>query len=100
MTRTAHTDTFVRDNLPPKSAWPEIFFDLPELRYPERLNCGTELLDKAIARGWGKRIALRSPEGECTYAQLLAQANRIAHLLVRDMGLVPGNRVLLRGANN
>jgi 2-aminobenzoate-CoA ligase len=100
MSATAHRDTFTLDNLPPRSAWPELFFDLPELRYPARLNCATELLDRAVARGWGGRIALRSPEGKCTYAQLLAQANRIAHLLVRDMGLVPGNRVLLRGANN
>jgi len=104
MNRTAHVDTFVRDNLPPRSAWPEIRFDLPELQYPARLNCATELLDRGVARGWGKRIALRAPGAgsadQCTYAQLLAQANRIANVLVRDMGLVPGNRVLLRGANN
>jgi 2-aminobenzoate-CoA ligase len=100
MSATAHRDTFARDNLPPRAAWPELLFELPELRYAERLNCAAELLDKAVARGWGGRVALRSPDGECSYLQLLAQANRIANLLVHDMGLVPGNRVLLRGPNN
>src|SRR5207245_5278310 len=75
-------------------------FDLPELRYPERLNCATELLDRAIGRGWARRVALRFPEGELAYAQLLEQANRVARVLTEDMGLVPGNRVLLRGANS
>jgi len=97
---TAHRDTFARDNLPPRELWPELLFERPELRYPRHLNCATELLDRALLRGAGGRVALRSLEGECTYAQLQAQANRIAHLLVRDMGVVPGNRVLLRGANS
>jgi 2-aminobenzoate-CoA ligase len=100
MTYTAHTDTFARDNLPPRSHWPELFFELPELQYPGRMNCATELLDKPVTRGHGHRIALRAPEGECTYTQLFTQANRIAHVLVKDMGLKPGNRVLLRGPNN
>src|SRR6476661_10058055 len=100
MSYTAHVDTFVRDNLPPRSEWPEFLFELPELQYPGRLNCATELLDKPVTRGYGHRIALRSPDGECTYTQLFTQANRIANLLVRDMGLKPGNRVLLRGPNN
>src|SRR6266480_4415428 len=97
---TAHIDTFARDNLPPRGQWPELIFDLPELRYPERLNCATELLDRALERGWGKRVALRFPEGELSYAQLLEQSNRIARVLAEDMGLAPGNRVLLRGANS
>jgi len=100
MTRTAHVDTFVRDNLPPRGQWPELLFDLPELKYPARLNCAVELLDRMVAQGHGARIAIRAPDGQCTYAQLLAQANRIANLLVREMGVVPGNRVLLRGPNN
>ena len=75
-------------------------FDLPELQYPARLNCATELLDKPVTRGHGHRIALRSPDGECTYTQLFTQANRLANVLVREMGLKPGNRVLLRGPNN
>ncbi len=99
MASTAHVDTFTRDNLPPRGEWPELIFERPELGYPERLNCATELLDRALERGWGGRIALRSAETEVTYAQLLARANRIARVLTEDMGLVPGNRVLLRGAN-
>src|SRR5437667_1613402 len=100
MGSSAHTDTFARDNLPPREQWPELIFDLPELRYPGRLNCATELLDRAIGRGWGGRVALHFPEGELTYAQLLDQSNRIARVLTEDMGLATGNRVLLRGANS
>ena len=96
---SAHVDTFAHDNLPPRKAWPEMRFDLPELAYPLRMNCATELLDRALARGWRDRIAIRAPDGKCTYGQLLAQANRIARVLIEDMGLLPGNRVLLRGPN-
>ena len=101
MTPSAHVDTFARDNLPPREAWPEFIFELPELRYPERLNCATALLDDALARGWGGRTAIRAPGGLVwTYAELDAIANRIARVLVEDCGLVPGNRVLLRAPNN
>ncbi|HWM44439.1 MAG TPA: AMP-binding protein, partial [Burkholderiales bacterium] len=100
MTYTAHIDSFARDNLPPKSQWPELLLELPELKYPGRVNCATELLDKPVTRGHGHRLALRTPDGECTYTQLFTQANRIANVLVREMGLKPGNRVLLRGPNN
>jgi 2-aminobenzoate-CoA ligase len=100
MKYSAHTDTFGRDNLPPRSEWPEFLFELPELQYPARLNCATELLDKPVTRGYGHRIALRAADGECTYTQLFSQANRLANVLVREMGLRPGNRVLLRGPNN
>ena len=97
---TAHLDTFARDSLPPREEWPELIFDLPELQYPPRLNCAVELLDRMVAAGHGERIALRTPDGACTYRQLLARANRIAHVLRDDLKLVPGNRVLLRGPNN
>ena len=100
MSYTAHLDHFARDNLPPRSEWPQFLFELPELQYPGRLNCATELLDKPVTRGHGHRVALRSPDGECTYTQLFTQANRLANVLVREMGLKPGNRVLLRGPNN
>jgi 2-aminobenzoate-CoA ligase len=100
MNRSAHLDTFARDNLPPKSLWPEFRFELPELKYPGRMNCAAVLLDDLVARGFGARTAIHAPDGACSYAQLLAQANRIANVLVKDMGLVPGNRVLLRGPNN
>jgi 2-aminobenzoate-CoA ligase len=101
---TAHIDTFARDNLPPREQWPELVFTRPELQYPERLNCAAELLDKMVAAGHGERPAIWAPvDGKpvrCTYRQLLAQANRIARALRENLGLVPGNRVLLRGPNN
>ncbi len=97
---SAHIDTFARDHLPPPEQQPEFLFDLPELQFPERLNCATELLDRHVAEGRGDRICIRAPGVSWTYADLQEQANRIAHVLVRDMGLVPGNRVLLRAPNN
>ncbi|MBY0235053.1 MAG: AMP-binding protein, partial [Burkholderiaceae bacterium] len=100
MTYTAHLDTFARDHLPPPEQWPELIFELPELKFPERLNCASELLDRWVSEGQGERLCLQGDRGErWTYADLQAKANRIAHVLVQDMGLVPGNRVLLRGAN-
>jgi len=100
MTPSAHADTFARDNLPPQSQWPEFRFDLPELQYPERMNCAGVLLDDMVVAGHSGSVAIRTYEGQCTYLQLQAQANRIANVLVREMGVVPGNRVLLRGPNN
>ena len=98
---TAHLDTFARDQLPPRELWPVLDYGgLPALAYPDRLNCAVELLDAAVARGWGDRVAFRSPAEVVTYGQLLERANRIAHVLVDDAGLVPGQRVLLRGANS
>ena len=101
MAYTAHVDTFARDNLPPREQWPEFLFELPELRYPDRMNCATELLDRAMTRGWGSRTAIVAPGGlRWTYADLLTHANRIARVLIEDLGLVPGNRVLLRAPNS
>jgi 2-aminobenzoate-CoA ligase len=100
MTVTAHTDTFARDHLPPREEWPEFLFTLPELQYPERLNCAAELLDATVAKGFGSRPAIVTPQRRLTYDELLAEANRIANVLRDDLGLVPGNRVLLRGFNN
>ena len=101
---TAHLDTFAADHLPPRSEWPEFRFTLPELRYPEHLNCGEALLDAQVDRGFGASRAVGAMvEGRpvfATYAQLLAQANRIANVLVDELELVPGNRVLLRAPNN
>ncbi len=100
MSYSAHADTFARDNLPPRGQWPEFLFELPELKYPGRLNCAAVLLDKPVTRGHGHRVALRTADGEYTYTQLFTQANRLANVLAREMGLKPGNRVLLRGPNN
>ena len=100
MPESGHVDSFARDALPPLELWPEMRFDrIPELAYPDRLNCAVELLDAAIERGWGARVAFRWPGGQWTYAELLEQANRLANALVDDLGVVPGNRVLLRGYN-
>ena len=101
MSYTAHEDTFARDNLPPRDEWPELIFELPELHYPARMNAAVELLDGAVARGRGDCLAVAAPDGtRWTYAELTARANRIANVLVDDLGLVPGNRVLLRGPNS
>ncbi|SFL83898.1 AMP-binding protein [Rugamonas rubra] len=97
---SAHTDHFAREHLPPPEQWPELCFDLPQLQYPARLNCVAELLDAAVADGAGERLAIRSDTQSWTYAELQRQVDRIAHVLRGPMGLVPGNRVLLRGANN
>jgi len=91
-------DTFAKDRLPPKERWPRLHFDLPELQYPARLNCATVLLDDAIAEGHGGRPAIVTDAETLTYRELLARANRIANVLV-DIGVKPGNRVLLRGFN-
>ena len=101
MSYTSHVDPFARQNLPPRELWPEFIFELPELAYPDRMNCATELLDRAVDRGWGRRVAIVAADGlRWTYAELLARANRIAQVLVDDLELVPGNRVLLHGPNN
>ncbi len=91
-------DTFARDRLPPKDQWPRLHFDLPELHYPARLNCATVLLDDAVAEGHGERPAILTDAGTVSYRELLARANRIANVLA-GAGVVPGNRVLLRGYN-
>ncbi len=96
----AHLDTFSHDHLPPREQWPELIFSLPELQYPERLNCCVELLDKMCEQGYADKIAIRTYTESWSYAKLLATVNRIAHVLCDEMQLVPGNRVLLRGANN
>ena len=99
-TRSAHVDTFTRENLPVPAEWPEFVFTLPELRYPATLNCAAELLDSHVAAGNGAARCLLTDAEEWTYADLLARSNQVAHALVDEMGLVPGNRVLLRGPNN
>ena len=94
---TGHLDTFCRDSLPPRELWPRLLLD--GLGYPPRLNCAAELLDTRIAAGDGERTALLAPGIRWSYSELHAAVNRIAHVLVEDLGLVPGNRVLLRSPN-
>jgi 2-aminobenzoate-CoA ligase len=94
---SAHVDTFARDHLPPRALWPVL--DMGVLRYPAQINCATELLDHHALRD-PARTAFITPELTWTYGELQANANRIARVLVEDLGVRPGNRVLLRSPNN
>ena len=95
---SAHEDSFTRDNLPPPDQWPEFLLD--GFDYPERLNVGVELTDAMVARGFGDHTALIGNGRRRTYKELADWTNRLAHVLVEDLGLRPGNRVLIRSANN
>ncbi|GAA4217110.1 AMP-binding protein [Actinocatenispora rupis] len=99
LSRSAHLDTFTRDHLPPADQWPVFRFTLPELHYPERLNCAVSLLDDTITRYGPDRPCLHSDTTTWSYAELAVRSNQLAHVLVDDLGLVPGNRVLLRAPN-
>src|SRR3982751_1397447 len=100
MAQSGHVDTFTRDNLPPLDQWPAFKFRLQELQYPEQLNCVTHWVERWVEAGQADRPCLLSPAESLTYAQLNERVNRIANVLTRDLGMVPGNRVLLRAANN
>ncbi|XAS72146.1 AMP-binding protein [Micrococcaceae bacterium Sec5.1] len=101
MTPSAHVDTFTRDHLPPANTWPALEFTLPELHYPERLNAAAVLIDNAVETFGPDRPALRTPDGTVwSYGQLQLHSNQVAQVLTEDLGVEPGNRVLLRGPNN
>ncbi len=95
-----YSDQFAADNMPDKDDLPEFIHDLPELDYPKNLNAAVELLDKNIAAGYGNNVAILTPDESWTYRDVYERSNQIAHILVADMGLKSGNRVLLRSANN
>ncbi|MFZ2029360.1 MAG: AMP-binding protein [Vitreimonas sp.] len=95
---SAHVDTFVRDNLPPRDQWPEFSFTLPELQFAEQFNASS-ILDRAIQNGFGGNNAVLFSSDTLTYHALLHEACRIAHVLTHDFGLVPGNRVLIHASN-
>lgn len=97
---TAHVDTFARDNLPPFDQWPQLLLDLPEFQYPDYLNAAVELTDRNVERGFGDRIALIGNGRRRTYKELADWSNRLAHALVENYGVRPGNRVLIRSGNN
>ena len=101
LTSTGYTDTFARDHLPPAEQWPTLEFTTPALQYPARLNAGVEIIDVPTTAHGEDRPALMSPDGTVwSYGELRDRANQIARLLVEDLGLVSGNRVLLRSPNN
>jgi 2-aminobenzoate-CoA ligase len=97
---TAHLDTFARDNLPPREEWPALLLDNPDVSYPERLNAVSELLDRWVEGSHGGAPAVGTIERMWSYRELQVQVNRIANVLVNDLGLVPGGRVLLRAPNS
>jgi len=95
---TAHVDTFTRDNLPPPEEWPD--FLLEGFDYPDRINAAVELTDAVVAKGFGDRTALIGNGRRRTYKELSDWTNRLAHALVENYGVKPGNRILIRSANN
>jgi 2-aminobenzoate-CoA ligase len=97
---SAHIDDFARRNLPPPEQWPDLLLDRPEFQYPEYLNAAVELTDRIVEKGWGDRIALIGNGRQRTYKELADWSNRLAHALVENYGVKPGNRVLIRSGNN
>ncbi len=97
---SAHVDTFTRDNLPPFEQWPDILLDRPEFQYPERLNAAVELTDRMVEKGFGDHTALIGNGRRRTFKELTDWSNRLAHALVENYGVKPGNRVLIRSGNS
>jgi len=97
---TAHVDTYARDHLPPLETWPRLLLAPPTPHYPDRLNCSVELLDRAIEAGHGPSTAFIDGHEAITYLELAARVDRTARVLVDDLELIPGNRILIRSANN
>jgi len=97
---SGHVDDFSRRNLPPSEQWPELLLDRPEFQYPEYLNAGVELTDRMVEKGFGDHTALIGNGRLRTYKELADWSNRLAHALVENYGVKPGNRVLIRSGNN
>src|SRR5271155_2302224 len=97
---SGHVDDFARRNLPPSQLWPELLLERPEFRYPEYLNAAVELTDRNVEKGFGDRVALIGNGRQRTYKELADWSNRLAHALVENYGVKPGNRVLIRSGNN
>jgi len=95
-----HRDTFARENLPPEDQWPVFEFSLPQLRIPDPFNCGAWLLDQALDDTASRKPAIFQGDMVWSYADLAAHTNRLCHALTDELGVVPGNRILLRGANS
>src|SRR4249919_1790019 len=97
---SGHVDDFARRNLPLSGQWPELRLDRPEFQYPEYLNAGVELTDRMLEKGFGDHTALIGNGRQRTYKELADWSNRLAHALVENYGVKPGNRVLIRSGNN
>src|SRR3984957_15301221 len=97
---SGHVDDFARRNLPPFQQWPELLLDRPEFSYPEYLNVAVELTDRIVEKGLGDQVALIGNGRQRTYKELADWSNRLAHALVENYGVKPGNRVLIRSGNN
>jgi 2-aminobenzoate-CoA ligase len=97
---SAHVDTFTRDNLPASADWPDLLLERPQFQYPDYLNAAVELTERMIERGFGDNVALIGNGRRRTYKELSDWSNRLAHVLVEDFGVKPGNRVLIRSGNN
>ncbi|MGX1108698.1 MULTISPECIES: AMP-binding protein [Bradyrhizobium] len=97
---SGHVDDFARRNLPPSAQWPQLLLDRPEFSYPDYLNAAVELTDHIVEQGMGDRIALIGNGRQRTYKELTDWSNRLAHALVENYGVKPGNRVLIRSGNN
>jgi 2-aminobenzoate-CoA ligase len=97
---SGHVDDFTRRNLPPFDKWPDLLLDRPEFQYPEYLNAAVELTDRIVEKGMGDRVALIGNGRLRTYKELADWSNRLAHALVENYGVKPGNRVLIRSGNN
>ena len=97
---TAHVDSFARDNLPLFDQWPDLLLERPEFQYPERLNAAVELTDRMVEKGFSDNVALIGNGRRRTYKELADWSNRLAHALVENYGVKPGNRVLIRSGNN
>src|SRR5436190_384286 len=97
---TGHVDDFARRNLPPSEQWPQLVLDRPEFQYPDYLNAAVELTDRMVEKGFGDHVALIGNGRQRTYKELTDWSNRLAHALVENYGVKPGNRVLIRSGNN
>lgn len=95
---SGHSDSYCRDNLPDPSLWPDLL--LEGFDYPDRLNVGVALTDAMVAKGFGDHTALIGNGRRRTYKELSDWTNRLARAMVEDLGVKPGNRVLIRSANN
>jgi 2-aminobenzoate-CoA ligase len=97
---SAHVDSFTRDRLPAAELWPELLPAPDGVRYPDRLNCASHLLESAMAGVGPDRRCLVSDTETWSYGDLDRRSDQIAEVLVTELGVLPGHRVLICGPNN